>query len=121
VCALLALLLAAVGTYGVLAYHVGQRTQEIGVRMALGASRAQILRRVVVEGMTTALTGAAIGSLGAFYAAKMMRGIIAGLTEVDPAVGIITAASLLLAALIACVVPAVRAASVDPIEALRRE
>ena len=119
--AVVALLLAAFGIYGVMSFVVAQRTQEIGVRMALGADRSQILRRVVLEGMSTSLTGALIGSLGAFYAARMMRGIIAGLTDVNPVILIGVTASLLVAALIACVVPAARAASVDPLIALRRE
>jgi putative ABC transport system permease protein len=119
--ALVALLLAAFGIYGVMSFVVAQRTQEIGVRMALGADRARILRRVIAEGMSTALAGAAIGSLGAFYAAKTMRGIITGMTALDPVVFVVIVASLLFAALIACVIPAARAASVDPMVALRRE
>jgi putative ABC transport system permease protein len=119
--ALIALLLASFGIYGVMSFVVAQRTQEIGVRMALGAGRSQIIRRVVAEGMITALTGALVGSLGAFYAVKTMRGIITGLTEINPAVLIGVTASLLLSALIACAVPAARAASVDPMIALRRE
>ena len=119
--ALVALLLAAFGIYGVMSFVVAQRTQEIGVRMALGADRGRILRRVIAEGMRTALAGAAIGSLGAFYAAKTMRGIIAGMTALDPVVFVVIIAPLLFAALVACIVPAVRAASVDPMVALRRE
>jgi putative ABC transport system permease protein len=119
--ALVALLLAAIGIYGVMSFVVAQRTQEIGLRMALGAGRSRILVRVIAEGMSTALIGAAVGSLGAFYAARTMRGIITGLTQLDPVVVLGITASLLLSALIACAIPAARAASVDPMVALRRE
>ncbi|MFL6280325.1 MAG: FtsX-like permease family protein, partial [Vicinamibacterales bacterium] len=119
--ALMALILAAVGIYSVMSFAVARRTQEIGVRMALGADRTHILRRIVGEGMTTAATGAAIGSLGAYYAATAMRGIVTGMMRLDPLVFISVTATLLFAALMACVVPAMRAASVDPLVALRRE
>jgi putative ABC transport system permease protein len=119
--AAIALLIAAFGIYGVMSFAVAQRTREIGVRMALGADRARIVRRVVTEGMSTALIGAAIGSLGAFYAARAMRGIIVGMTALDPVALIAIISSLLLTALIACLVPAVRAASIDPLAALRQD
>ena len=117
----LALLLAAFGIYGVMSFVVAQRTHEIGVRMALGADRANILRRVVGAGMMTAGAGVAIGSVGAFYAARALRGIVPGLSEFDPTAFLIIATTLLAAALIACIVPAIRAASVDPMVALRSE
>ncbi len=119
--ALVALLLAAFGIYGVMSFVVAQRTQEIGLRMALGAGRAQILRRILTEGMMTVALGAAAGSIGAYYAATAMRGIIPGMMRLDPVVFIIVTATLLFTALMACVVPAMRAASVDPLVALRRE
>ncbi len=119
--ALVALLLAAFGIYGVMSFVVAQRRQEIGLRMALGADRAQILRRILSEGMMTVALGASIGSIGAAYAATAMRGIIPGMVRLDPVVFIIITATLLFAALMACVVPAMRAASVDPLVALRRE
>ena len=119
--ALAALLLAAVGIYGVMSFVVAQRTHEIGVRMALGADRARIVGRIVGEGMMTAGLGAAFGSLGAFYAARMLRGIVSGTIALDPMAFVIIVATLLLAALIACAVPAARAASVDPMVALRRD
>ena len=119
--AVLALLLAAFGIYGVMSFVVAQRTHEIGVRMALGADRANIMARVVGEGMMTAAAGAGVGSLGAFYAARALRGIVSGLTAIHPTAFLIIAATLLVAALIACIVPATRAASVDPMVALRRE
>ena len=104
-----------------MSFAVAERTQEIGVRMALGADRSHILRRILVEGMTTAAIGAAVGSLGAFYAAKTMRGIVVGIIDLDPIAFMIIATTLLFAALIARVVPATRAASVDPLVALRRD
>jgi putative ABC transport system permease protein len=119
--ALVALVLAAVGVYSVMSFGVARRTQEIGVRMALGADRMHIVRRVVGEGMTTAATGAAIGSLGAFYAARLMRGLVTGMPDLTPVAFIIVTTPLLVAAFVACLVPAVRAASVDPLVALRRE
>jgi putative ABC transport system permease protein len=119
--ALVALLLAAFGIYGVMSFAVAQRTQEIGLRMALGAARADILWRTVIEGMLTVALGATVGSVGAFYAATAMRGIIPGLLYLDPLVLVGVTGILLFAALIACLVPAARAASVDPLIALRRE
>jgi putative ABC transport system permease protein len=119
--AVTALLLAAFGIYGVMSFVVAQRTQEIGLRMALGAHRAQILRRTLSEGMATVALGAAAGSIGAYYSASAMRGIIPGLVRLSPVVFVTVTATLLGAALVACVVPAMRAASVDPLIALRRE
>ena len=119
--AAVALLLAAFGVYGVMSFVVAQRTQEIGLRMALGAGRAQILRRILTDGMTTVALGAAAGSMGAYYTATAMRGIIPGMTRLDPLVFIVVSATLFGAALMACVVPAMRAASVDPLVALRRQ
>jgi putative ABC transport system permease protein len=117
----IALLLAAFGIYGVMSFAVAQRTHEIGVRMALGADRVRIVGRVVSEGMLTAAAGAAIGTLGAFYAAKTMRGIISGMVDPGAAGFLIIAGTLLVTALIACLVPALRAASVDPMIALRHD
>jgi putative ABC transport system permease protein len=116
------LLLAAFGIYGVMSFVVAQRTHEIGLRMALGADRWHILRRIVSEGMITAVTGTAIGSAGAFfYVARTMRGVVSGIGEMDTAAFFVVALTLICAALIACVVPAARAASVDPMMALRQE
>ena len=116
-----ALLLAAVGIYGVMSFAVAQRTHEIGLRMALGANRRHILHRIVREGMATATIGAAIGSVGAFYAARTMRGIVSGVTGIEVGAYASVILVLLGAALVACIVPAARAASVDPIVALRQE
>ncbi len=118
--AAVALILAAVGIYGVMSFIVAQRTQEIGVRMALGAPRARVLRDVLREGMATALAGAVVGAAGAWFVGEAMKGIIHGVDGFNPMAFMIVAAALLGTALVACWVPARRAASVDPIVALRQ-
>ena len=119
--AAIALLLAVVGIYGVMAFAVAQRTHEIGVRMALGAGRHRVLAQVLREGMTTTVIGMVLGSVGAYYAARSMRSIVQGLGAVALTAYIAVTVTLLVAALAACLVPAARAASVDPMVALRRE
>jgi putative ABC transport system permease protein len=104
-----------------MSFVVAQRTHEIGLRMALGADRAHVLRQVLREGMTTAVIGTAVGSVGAFFVDRTMRGMVSGVSDVDPTAFIVVAVTLLGAALLACVVPARRAASVDPMVALRQE
>jgi putative ABC transport system permease protein len=119
--AAIALLLAAVGIYGVMAFAVAQRTHEIGVRMALGAGRRRVVAQVLREGMTTTLIGVVLGSVGAYYVARSMQSIVEGVGAVDPTAYVAVTLTLLGAALVACFVPAARAASVDPMIALRRE
>jgi putative ABC transport system permease protein len=119
--AAIALLLAAVGIYGVMAFAVAQRTHEIGVRMALGAGRRRVVAQVLREGMTTTLIGVVLGSVGAYYVARSMQSIVQGVGAVDPTAYVAVTLTLLGAALVACFVPAARAASVDPMIALRRE
>jgi ABC-type antimicrobial peptide transport system permease subunit len=119
--ALVALLLAAGGVYGVLSFVVAQRTREIGLRMALGAGRGRILRDVVREGMGAALLGTALGSVGAWLAARTLRGLVYGAGIMDLGLFVVVALILLAAALLACAVPARRAAAVDPMAALRQE
>jgi putative ABC transport system permease protein len=118
--AAVALILAAVGIYGVMSFVVAQRTQEIGVRMALGAARARVLHEVLREGMTTALIGTILGAAGAWFIGLAMKGTIHGVEAFDPIAFVIVAGTLLGSALVACLVPARRAASVDPIVALRQ-
>jgi putative ABC transport system permease protein len=119
--AVVALLLAAVGIYGVMSFVVAQRTHEIGLRMALGADRGRVVSDVLREGMTTALAGTAVGSGGAYFVGRAMQGMLYGVGAVDPAAFTVVALTLLGAALVACLVPARRAASVDPMMALRQD
>jgi putative ABC transport system permease protein len=115
------LLLAAFGIYGVMSFVVAQRTHEIGLRMALGAERSHILRHVMREGLISAVLGAIIGSAGAFFVARTMRGIVSGIGEADVVPFMIVLLVLMTTALAACFAPAARAASVDPMVALREE
>jgi putative ABC transport system permease protein len=117
----LALVLAVVGLYGVLAYSVSQRTREIGIRMALGASNGDVLRLVVREGLTLAVIGVVIGAAGAFALTKVLEGLIFGVKVSDPFTLATVVALLLGAALAASLIPARRAAKVEPLEALRIE
>jgi putative ABC transport system permease protein len=119
--AAVALVLAVVGIYGVMSFVVAQRTQEIGVRMALGAPRARVLHDVLREGMTTALIGTICGAAGAWFIGQAMKGMMHGLETLDPFAFVVVAGTLLASAVVACLVPARRAASVDPIVALRHD
>jgi predicted permease len=118
---IVALLLAALGIYGVMSFVVAQRTHEIGLRMALGAGRGRVLGQILREGMTTAAIGTAFGAVGAYFVGRAMRGMVYGVGVMDPIAFTIVALTLLIAALIACLVPAGRAASVDPMVALRQD
>jgi putative ABC transport system permease protein len=115
------LLLAALGIYGVMSFVVAQRTHEIGLRMALGAERGQVVRQVLMEGMLAALAGIVVGFIGAYFVGRAMQGMWFGVGAVDPVAFGSVAVVLLLSALVACVVPARRAASVDPLIALRQD
>ena len=118
---LLGLVISAVGIYGVMAYVVSQRTREIGVRMALGATRATVVRMVLLNACTMVAIGLAIGGVGAWYLSSTARTFLFRLDSNDPRAFVAAIVSLLLAALIASFIPARRAASVDPMEALRAE
>lgn len=117
----LALVLAALGTYGVLAYAVAQRTHEIGVRMALGAGRGQVMGMVVRQGLAMAVLGIALGVPGSVWAARTLAGLLANLAPITLSTVLGIALVLALAALLASWLPARRAAGVDPIRALRYE
>jgi putative ABC transport system permease protein len=119
--ALVALALAAVGIYGVMSFVVAQRTHEIGLRIALGAGRGRVLRHVLREGMTTAILGTVLGSIGAYFVGRLMQGLVFGTAAVPWTTFAAVAATLFATALIACLIPASRAALVDPIVALREE
>ena len=119
--AALALLLATVGVYGVIAYSVNQRTQEIGIRMALGAAPANILRAIVGEGLTLALLGVVLGIASAFAAVRLIAHQLYGIGTTDPLTFTVVGSGLLIVTVVASYVPARRAASVDPLLALRDE
>jgi putative ABC transport system permease protein len=119
--AALALVLACVGIYGVISYLVGQRTREIGVRMALGAERSDVLRLVIGHGAKMALVGIAIGTGAALGLARLMVNQLFGVSAHDPLTFAGVAMLLILVAVAACYIPARRAMRVDPVVALRCE
>ncbi len=116
-----ALVLAALGIYGVMSFVVAQRTQELGLRIALGASRSRVLGMVLKDGMKTALGGTLVGCLGAYWVGRSMQGMFPGVPSLDLTTFAPVALTLLAAAALACYLPARRAASVDPLTALRDE
>jgi ABC-type antimicrobial peptide transport system permease subunit len=116
-----ALLLAAIGIYGLMAYSVAQRTQEIGIRLALGAHTSQLRRMVVWQGMRLAALGVAIGIAAAFGLTRLISAFLFGVTARDPLVFVGVPALLALVAFVAVWIPAMRASRVDPIVAMRAD
>lgn len=119
--AALALVLAAIGLYGVISYSVAQRTQEIGIRVAVGAARWQVLSMVMENGLRLVVLGLAAGQVMALILNRTLKSLLVGVSTTDPSTLLTTAAVLLMVAIIACYVPAWRAARIDPLVALRFE
>jgi len=117
----LALILASIGIYGVLAYSVAQRTSEIGLRMALGAQPRQVLGLVLKQGMLLAVIGAAVGIIVALPVARMAGNLLYGISATDPLTYVGITLLLMAVALLACYLPARRATRIDPLIALRVE
>jgi putative ABC transport system permease protein len=117
----LSLLLAALGIYGVISYAVAQRTNEIGIRMALGARGGDVIRMVGANGVRLALAGTLLGGIGAFALTRVLSGMLFGVSSVDPLTFLAMAATLVAVTLFACYIPARRASRVDPLIALRYE
>ncbi|MBV9295252.1 MAG: ABC transporter permease [Acidobacteriaceae bacterium] len=116
--AAVALLIASIGIYGVLAYSVSQRTNEFGLRMALGATPRGVLRLIIREGMIVGLSGILVELLGAFAVGRVLSSLVFGVSVRDPAIFSAGAVALALVALAACYIPALRASRVDPLAAL---
>jgi putative ABC transport system permease protein len=119
--AALALVLAAVGIYGVLAWTVSERTREIGVRLALGAQTGDVLKLVIGQGMKLTLVGLTIGLAASLPAAKVMKSLLFGVGAGDPTIFAAIALLLVFTALLACYLPARKATKVDPVVAIRSD
>jgi predicted permease len=119
--AAVALLLASIGIFGVVSYLVGQRTQELGIRIALGAQRTNVLLLVLAQGLKMAVAGVALGLIAAFALTRLMAKMLFGISPTDPATFAVVSILLVIVAFVACFIPAQRATRVDPLVALRNE
>jgi ABC-type antimicrobial peptide transport system permease subunit len=119
--AALSLVLAAVGLFGVMSYIATQRTTEIGIRVALGAKREQVMQKMLLDGMRPALFGLVAGLAASLEAGQLMRDLLYEIKPLDPSVYAAVAATLLAVAAFACIIPAWRASHLDPMQALRSE
>ena len=117
----LALLLAAVGTYGVMTYAVAQRTREIGIRVALGATRKAVLRDVIGSALRITTIGLAVGMVGAYASSRLLTTLLFDVSATDGVTYAVVACLLMIVALLAAAIPARRALRIDPITALRQE
>ena len=113
--------LAVMGVYGLVSFSVGQRTREIGVRMALGASRGSVTTMVLGQSLKLVIGGVALGALGAIALSRVVRSMLFGIEPHDPLTVVTMAVLMVMAALVASYVPAHRAAGIDPVTALREE
>ena len=119
--ATLALVLTTIGLYGSVSFWVSQRTREIGIQMALGANRGDVILQVIRQGLKLVLLGVVIGLVGAFTLTRFLAHLLFGITPGDPGTFVGVVSLLLAVALLACYIPAYRAAKIDPMEALRYE